>query len=85
MQAQIDLARSENDYNAMRSEMVNVNVLLDGLNKRQNSQGSLTDAERHQFFDLGAQLEELKNRRSAAQEKANHVRSDLDHNVCATH
>jgi hypothetical protein len=85
MQAQIDLARSENDFNAVKTEMVNASVLLDALTGRKDTQGTLSPAERQQFFQLEAGLEDLKKRRAAAQEKADRVRADLDHNICATH
>ncbi len=85
MQAQIDLARSETDFNAVRTDMLSINLQLDDLNSRKVKNGSLNALENQQFFDLSARLDDLKKQRATAQEKADHVRSDLDHNVCGSH
>jgi hypothetical protein len=84
-QEQIDLVRSESDFNSVRTDMLSVNLQLDDLTNRKIKNGSLTPIETQQFFDLGARLEDLKKKRFSAQEKADHVRSDLDHNVCTSH
>jgi hypothetical protein len=83
MQSQIDLIKYQNDFNAARAEMIDVNTVLETLTKRQAANGNLDSLERQQFFDFSTRLEDLKKKRATAQEKSDHVRADLDHNACA--
>jgi hypothetical protein len=85
LQAQLDFARAEYVSKDLKDETVKVSVQIDGLKQRQQTQDSLTDEERQRYFDLSAQLEGLKIKAHDNQERADSVRTKLDHNDCTAH
>jgi hypothetical protein len=83
-QAQIDLLRSEGDFDKIKADMLSISLQLDELSSKSKN-GTLTAMENRQFHELSANLEDLKKTRAAAQERSDGVRYDIDHNACAGH